>query len=251
MAQQSPSPQNQLETLGLLAGGVAHDFNNILTSIIGQTDMALIKLPEDDDARPHIENAARAAQFATRLAHQLLTLARGEEVAAESFNLNTLIQENEILLRMLLLNNAALELSLSHEGPIIFARQLDLQQVLLNLVVNAAQALPEKGGKISVRTRITRQAHDQRLSQSRHGRFPHGFVMLQIEDNGSGIDQATLAKIFEPHFTTRQTGKGMGLNLVQQIVANYNGGITVDSQPGHGTTFTIFLPYQSLSAPIN
>lgn len=241
----SPHTGPQLETLGLLTSGVAHDFNNILTSIMGQASLALIKLPKDNDARQHIEKAIQAAEMAALLTQQLLNLAKGEMLEEEPVNLNELIAENKALLQMLLPDNVSLRVEFTAETPLIYARKPELQQVLLNLIINAVEALESKQGVITIRTSLKSRSNLGLEDGFRNRKldFPDGFIILQVSDTGKGMDKDTLSRIFDPFFTTKSSGKGVGLATVQRIVASYSGGISVDSDVGKGTTFTIFLPY--------
>ena len=218
----------QLETVGQLATGAAHDFNNLLTVIIGHAELALTA--NRGQAQLDLAAILRAAEQATGLARQLLTLSSGASAEVESSDLNAVAGETARLLRRLV--NAAIEITDDlYEEPLpVLVDRSRLEQLLLNLAVNARDAMPE-GGRLTIRTGLTGSAGD------RHAR-------LVIEDTGVGITPAALLQIFEPFYTTKDPGKGTGLGLVtvQRIVRGGEGTIDVRSQPGIGTTFTVTLP---------
>jgi two-component system cell cycle sensor histidine kinase/response regulator CckA len=218
----------QLETVGQLATGAAHDFNNLLTVIIGHAELALTA--NRGQAQLDLAAILRAAEQATGLARQLLTLSSGAAAEVESSDLNAVAAETARLLRRLV--NAAIEITddLSEEPLPVLVDRSQLEQLLLNLAVNARDAMPE-GGRLTIRTGLGGGEDD------RHAR-------LVVEDTGVGITAAALPQIFEPFYTTKDPGKGTGLGLVtvQRIVRSGEGTIDVRSQPGIGTTFTVTLP---------
>jgi two-component system, cell cycle sensor histidine kinase and response regulator CckA len=218
----------QLETVGQLATGAAHDFNNLLTVIIGHAELALTA--SRGQAQLDLAAILRAAEQATGLARQLLTLSRGESAEVESSDLNAVAAETARLLRRLV--NAAIEITddLGEEPLPVLVDRSQLEQLLLNLAVNARDAMPE-GGRLTIRTGLA-GTQDEREAR------------LVVEDTGVGITAAALGQIFEPFYTTKDPGKGTGLGLVtvQRIVRAGGGKIDVQSQPGVGTTFTVTLP---------
>ncbi|MCA9901804.1 MAG: hypothetical protein H6654_12685 [Ardenticatenaceae bacterium] len=240
-----PKPYTQqLETIGFLATGIAHDFSNLLTSIVGQTSLALATLPQDNAARSHIEKAMQAAEFAAELTRQLLTYANSEDAPNELIDLNQLINDTIGLLNTTLLNGLSLQLDLANNLPPIEAKRAHMQQIIMNLIINAAESIENGQGIVLLRTGIEiLREHDNRYKFA-NGRspLPGSYTFLQITDTGCGMSCQQLQKIFSPFFTTKPTGRGLGLSTVLDIVSFYQGGITVESQPQLGTTFCIFLP---------
>ncbi|MFQ5401366.1 MAG: nitrogen regulation protein NR(II) [Anaerolineae bacterium] len=235
----SEGPQ-QLE---LLTSGIVHDFNNLLTSIMGQSSLALRQLPADSAARVYIEKAMKAAEYASLLTHQLLVHARGDFLRVETIDLNELVRDNVSLLNCAFLKGIDLELNLAPQLPEVVARRGHLQQVVMNLVINAAEAIQVRKGKVVIRTGKQRfvTEHDHLASDSKQPLLGE-YVFLRVADTGTGMDEATLNSIFSPHFSTKQHGRGLGLTAVREIVDSYHGGITVESKLGRGTTFTAFFP---------
>jgi two-component system, cell cycle sensor histidine kinase and response regulator CckA len=238
------SQTHQLETIGFLATGIAHDFSNLLTSIVGQTSLALATLPQDNAARSHIEKAMLAAEFAAELTRQLLTYANSQDAPDELINLNQLVNDNVSLLNTTLLNGVSLQLDLTPNIPPIEAKRAHLQQIIMNLIINAAESIEGGRGIILLRTGLetVEQGEDKY-------RFINGcslnsgpYIYIQITDTGCGMNQQQIKQIFSPFFTTKPAGRGLGLSTVLDIVSLYQGGITVESQSDLGTTFCIYLP---------
>lgn len=241
-----PKPHtHQLETIGFLATGIAHDFSNLLTSIVGQTSMALATLPQDNvAARSHIEKAMQAAEFAAELTRQLLTYANSEEAPDELIDLNQLTNDTVGLLNTTLLKGLSLKLDLANNLPPIEAKRAHIQQIIMNLIINAAESIENGQGIVLLRTGLEiLKEHDTRYNFV-NGRspFPGSYIYLQITDTGCGISHQQMQKVFSPFFTTKPAGRGLGLSTILDIVELYQGGITVESQLRLGTTFCIFLP---------
>ncbi len=234
----------KMDAVGRLAGGVAHDFNNLLMVIASYTELALDSLSPEAPAREDLEEVRKAALRATGLTRQLLTFSRKQVLRPEVIDLNALIAGMEKMLRRLLGEDVQLAFS---PGVSLGATRADagqIEQVLMNLAVNARDAMP-KGGSLRVVTSNAEVDHDY---ASRHlGLRPGSWVKIAVTDTGTGMDEATLARIFEPFFTTKAAGKGTGLGLamVYGIVAQSGGVVWVQSTPGQGTTFEIFLPRAS------
>lgn len=240
----SKTHTQQLETIGFLATGIAHDFSNLLTSIVGQTSLALATLSQDNVARSHIEKAMQAAEFAAELTRQLLTYANSQDSPDELIDLNQLVNDNISLLNTTLLNGVSLQLDLAPHLPPIEAKRAHIQQIIMNLIINAAESIEDGKGIILLRTGREKLRENDVRYPFINGRFPFpgSYIYLQVTDTGCGISSQQKQKIFSPFYTTKPSGRGLGLSTVWDIVNLYQGGITVESQLGLGTTFCIFLP---------
>jgi signal transduction histidine kinase/ActR/RegA family two-component response regulator len=229
----------KMEAIGRLAGGVAHDFNNLLTAILGTTQLLTETMPRDDPRREDLEAIEQASLTASRLTHQLLTFSRRQPVAARAVDLNALVREMEGMLRRLLGEDVELVTRLEPRLGRVLADPGQLEQVVLNLAVNARDAMPE-GGRITIETANADVDQRTRVAELAPGRY----VMLAVEDTGLGMDRETRARLFEPFFTTKPPGKGTGLGLatVFGAVRQSSGGIVVSSTPGHGTTMQAYFP---------
>src|SRR5688572_12060164 len=231
----------RLEAIGQLAGGVAHDFNNLLTVIGGYNDLMLQNLPADNPMRQHAEEVKKAAERAASLTHQLLAFSRKQVLQPKVLELNSLVSNMGSMLRRLIGENIELVISLRPDAGTINADQGQIEQVVMNLVLNARDAMPQ-GGKLVIETKNV--VLDQSFSERRSMVKPGPYVMLAVSDNGGGMDEATQKRIFEPFFTTKGVGKGTGLGLatVYGIVKQSGGNIWVYSVLGKGTTFKVYLP---------
>lgn len=225
----------RLDTVGQLAGGAAHDFNNLLSIINGYCEIMTGKLAGVPAAQKDLEEIHRAGQKAARLARQILEFSRRQETEARAVNPNTLIREIADIIRRLGGDAIKVELRLASDLGNTRIDPTQFQQVLLNLCFNARDAMPQ-GGKLTVRT----ANHEQKAGAD--GLRPGSYVMVQITDTGTGMDAATLARIWEPFFTTKPHGTGLGLPMAYAVVKNSGGRIAVRSQPGTGTTFELLLP---------
>ncbi|MDR3718659.1 MAG: PAS domain S-box protein [Bryobacteraceae bacterium] len=231
----------KMESIGRLAGGVAHDFNNNLTVINGYCDLLLASLPSDDPVRKEISQISKAGSQAAAMTRQLLTFSRRQSFSPQRADLNEIVTETKSLLGRLLGEQIRFEARLSPALPGVFADPTQLHQVLMNLVINARDAMPG-GGDITIETSSVHLDEEQaaRTVGARAGEF----VMLTVRDTGAGMDAETKRHIFEPFFTTKPRGSGTGLGLatVYGIVRQSDGWVEVQSTPGEGSTFRIVLP---------
>ena len=232
----------KMDSLGRLAGGVAHDFNNLLTVIRGFADVLSTQFAEEDPRLGEVREIRSAADRATSLTRQLLAVSRRQVLVTREVDLNLLIQEMERMLGRVIGENINIRTVPGRDLGWVRADPSQLEQVLLNLAVNARDAMPE-GGTLTIESR-RRTVGAGREEPSPRGVPPGDYVMLSVHDTGVGMDQATQLMIFEPFFTTKPVGEGTGLGLstVYGIVQQSNGVITVESEPGNGTAICIFLP---------
>jgi two-component system cell cycle sensor histidine kinase/response regulator CckA len=236
----------RLEGIGRLAGGVAHDFNNILTAIMGFTEMAQDSLPNGEDLPGHLDGIAHAAERAADLTQQLLAFARQQITQPKVMNINACLQDVERMLRRLITANIDLKTRLAGNLWRVKVDPGQIEQVIVNLAVNARDAMPA-GGRIDIETaNVCLEEMEARLHKAEAGEY----VLLSVRDTGEGMSDEVKAHIFEPFFTTKQKGKGTGLGLATcyGIVQQNGGVITVDSVPGTGTTFRIYFPRQQAAA---
>ncbi|NVN90846.1 MAG: GAF domain-containing protein [Desulfuromonadales bacterium] len=241
----------KLESLGVLAGGIAHDFNNILTTVLGNADLALMQLPPASPARNNILRIDQAAGKAAELASQLLAYSGKGHFAIETLNLNTLIEEMHQILDVSLSKKATLSFDFDSNLADINADATQLRQVIMNLVINASEAIGEQSGEITITTGSMECDRDYLSELWIDEQLPEGrYVFLEVSDNGCGMDRETASKIFEPFFSTKFTGRGLGMATTLGIIRGHRGAITLKSKIGEGTTFKILLPAsQQLSNP--
>jgi len=233
----------KMEAIGRLAGGVAHDFNNILTGIVGFAELVRLQLPDDPKIRDDLSQVQGLAERAKTLTRQLLLFSREQPVQERVLNLNTLIENTLTMLRQIIGEDIHLKFVPDPELGNLRADESQLGQVFLNLAVNARDAMPE-GGKLTVET--ANVMLDGEGTQAE----PGPYVMVTVTDTGSGMDTQTQQKIFDPFFTTKEVGQGTGLGLstVHGIIKQHGGAITVSSEPDKGTTFKVYFP--RVEAPV-
>ncbi len=231
----------KVEAVGQLAGGIAHDFNNILTAILSTTQLLLKELPRGSAARPDVEEIAASARRGSGLTRQLLAFSRRQVLELKSLDLNALVHDHERMLRRLIPENVELRTALSADLGTVRADAGQLEQVLMNLVVNARDAMP-LGGGITIST--ANVDIDRPYLEGSVPVQPGRYVLLGVSDTGVGMDANTLTHVFEPFFTTKEPGKGTGLGLatVYGIVKQSGGYIWADSAPNRGAAFKIYLP---------
>ena len=231
----------KLEAIGRLSGGVAHDFNNLLGVIIGYSEALQARIPEDDPFREAVDEIQKAGKRAASLTQQLLAFSRKQVLEPKALNLKMVVLELEKMLRRLIGEDIDLKIVLPERLGTIRGDRGQIEQVLLNLAVNARDAMPQGG-------RLTIEAADSELGASDVNRFryvtPGRYVMLKVTDSGCGMDAELQSHIFEPFFTTKERGKGTGLGLatVYGVIKQSGGYIWVDSEPGKGAAFRIYLP---------
>jgi two-component system, cell cycle sensor histidine kinase and response regulator CckA len=233
----------KLESLGLLAGGIAHDFNNILMPILGASSMALLTIPRENPAYREIEAVVAGARRAATLTRQMLAYSGKAHVEIRAIDLSRHVREIATLLETTVPKKVRLRLELAPGLPAIEADAAQIQQVVMNLVINGAEAIGDKQGTVLVSTG-RQQLDEARIAGlfAADGLSPGVYVFLEVEDSGHGMDDATKEKIFDPFFTTKFTGRGLGLAAVLGIVRTHKGAIDVHSKFEKGTSFKVFLP---------
>ncbi len=236
--------QNQkFEALGTLAGGVAHDFNNILTSMMNYTVMAREDCPPSHPGVARfLDEVMKGSQRAKELVRQILLFSRSQETVRKPLELAPIVREALSLLRASLPAAVEIRPELNEICPVVLANSTEVHQVVMNLCINGAQAMGERGGVLDVSVRLRRV--DAVLAADLQDIAPGDFICLRIADNGMGMAPAVLAHIYEPFFTTKKVGEGTGLGLavVRSVVRNHQGAIAVRSRPGEGTTFELYFP---------
>ncbi len=238
----------KLESLGILAGGIAHDFNNLLVGILGNASLALLDLEPGDDARQSIAEIEKAAQRAAELTRQLLAYAGKGRYVVETADATAVISEMTSLMRTAISRNASLQMDLATSLPSIDVDVNQFRQVVMNLVTNASDALDTKPGLISIRTG-RQEISREYITGCAPGcdAQPGGFTYVEVHDNGAGMDEATRHRIFEPFFSTKFTGRGLGLAATMGIMRSHHGAIRVYSEIGSGTSIKLLFPVSTQS----
>jgi PAS domain S-box-containing protein len=233
----------KLESLGVLAGGIAHDFNNLLMAILGNLDLAQMGLPFGSPEREHIEQAIQASRRATDLTREMLAYSGRGRFLIERLDVNTLVRENTALLRAAISHTVALSLRLTNAAAVIEADPGQVQQVIMNLITNASEAIGDRPGTISLSTGVE-DFDEAALARNRIAdkAAPGRFVYLEVQDDGCGMDETTQQRLFDPFFTTKFTGRGLGMSAVLGIVRGHQGAIMVNSAPGRGTDIQVLFP---------
>ncbi|HEY0947345.1 MAG TPA: CHASE domain-containing protein [Opitutaceae bacterium] len=233
----------KLESLGMLAGGIAHDFNNLLTGIMGNASLVAVELPPESAEQQHVRQIELAALRAAELCQQMLAYSGKGRFVIEALNLSELVQNTVPLLRLSISKQAQLSFQLATDLPPVMADTTQMRQILMNLVINASDAIGNNPGEITLTTGV------QFADAAVLGRavltpsLPEGdYVFLEVRDTGAGMAPETLARIFDPFFTTKFAGRGLGLAAVLGIVRGHQGALIVDSTLGHGSSFRLLLP---------
>ena len=233
----------KLESLGVLAGGIAHDFNNILTSIVGNAELALMKMNPESPAIDNLHKVEEAAARAAELAKQMLAYSGKGKFVVENLDIGRLIEEMLHMLEVSISKKVVLRLNLAPNLPSVEADATQIRQVVMNLVINASEAIGDKSGVIAITTGCMDCKKDYLKDVWLDENIREGlYIYLEIADTGCGMDKETMAKIFDPFFTTKFTGRGLGMAAVLGIVRGHKGAIKIYSEPGKGTSFKILLP---------
>jgi len=246
----------KLESLGVLAGGIAHDFNNLLTGVLGNASLAKLELTPGQPALQNIEQIEHTARRAAELCKQMLAYAGKGRFVVQNLDLNHLVEDTTHLLQISVSKHSILRFNLAPALPAIRADATQVRQILMNLVINASEAIGERSGVIAVSTGVARVDRDYLKTLRFNPTMTEGdYVFIEISDNGHGMDERTLAQIFDPFFTTKFTGRGLGLAAVLGIVHGHKGGLKVYSESGRGSTFKVLFPCvagpaQNLSPPV-
>lgn len=233
----------RLESLGMLAGGIAHDFNNILTSLLGYADLALLDLPDGSPAALSIVEIISGVQRAAELTEQMLAYSGKGRFASTSVRIAELVHEMASFVRISIPKKVEIVYCSDPCVPLVFADATQIRQVIMNLILNAAEAIGDQHGRIAVATGLV-PPNDRRL---REGMLPvadpsRTHIVVEVRDTGSGMTPEVLKRLFDPFFTTKISGRGLGMSVVQGIVRGHAGGIAVESAPGVGTTIMVYLP---------
>ncbi|MCB9155948.1 MAG: response regulator [Caldilineaceae bacterium] len=241
---------HRMEGVGLLAGGIAHDFNNLLTSIMGQNALALHHLPPDASARKNIEKSMLSAKRAADLTRQLLAYAGKGQLMVEPLDLNEAILENVALMESAVPKKIDFSLSLADTLPTIQADRGHIQSIVMNLVLNAVEAIGDAAGNITIKTlarKMPRTAFESFMQAEKL--TPGTYVCLSVQDSGRGMDAETINLIFDPFFSTKSGGRGLGLSTTLGIVHSHSGSMRVRSSPGSGAVFELILPVRESELP--
>jgi PAS domain S-box-containing protein len=239
----------KMESLGVLAGGIAHDFNNLLVTIMGNASLAVLKLPAGNAAEEELRQIETAGERAADLCRQLLAYAGRGRIERQPVNLNQLVQEMTQLLRVSLPKGLAVQYRLAASLPLVEVDPTQIRQVVMNLVINAGEAIGEAPGSITLATGVMDASEKDLADAHSEPGTPAGhFAFLEVADTGAGMSPETRARIFDPFFTTKFTGRGLGLAAVLGIVRGHRGGLRVYSELGKGTSFKVLLPISPAAA---
>ncbi len=241
----------KLESLGVLAGGIAHDFNNILMAIMGNADLALMRINKESPAVDNLHKIEQAAARAADLAKQMLAYSGKGKFVVETIDLNRLLEDMLHMLEVSISKKAVLRLNPYHPLPSVEADATQIRQIVMNLVINASEAIGDRSGVIAITTGCMDCDNSYLKDVWLDENITEGlYVYLEIADTGCGMDKDTLAKLFDPFFTTKFTGRGLGMAAVLGIIRGHKGAIKVYSEPGKGTSFKILLPASSRPAEL-
>ena len=233
----------KLESLGVLAGGIAHDFNNLLMGVLGNAEIAVLELPPESPARGELKNITTAALRAAELTKQMLAYSGKGKFVVETLNLSKLVREMAHLLQVSISKNVVLKYNFADSLPAIEADASQIRQIVMNLILNASEAVGETSGVVTVSTGMIEADRSYLAETYLDENLPEGhYVSLEVADTGCGMDEQTQQKIFDPFFTTKFTGRGLGLAAVLGIVRGHGGALKIYSELRQGTTFKILFP---------
>ena len=236
----------KLDSLGLLAGGIAHDFNNLLQAVLGNLELASYTVPTGTSAREHLDLAVGASRRVAELARQMLAYSGKGHFRIQPMDLGDLVAETTSLFRAAIPGNAELELEVQAGLPLVAADPGQMQQAVMNLLVNAAEAIGARPGRVTLRVSAGPVGPDELARSLLAARpQPGTFVRLSVTDDGCGMDAATVRRLFDPFFTTKTTGRGLGMPVVLGIARGHRGAILADTEPGRGTRIDLLLPAES------
>jgi PAS domain S-box-containing protein len=240
----------KLESLGLLAGGIAHDFNNLLTGVIGNASLLVEEFPRETPQSECVQSLIEAAERMARLTSQMLAYSGRGHFVIEAVDLSKQVIQITSLIQASIPKNVELKLALANNLPLIDADISQLQQIIMNLVINAAEAVGTGNGTVELMTGVENVGEEELRANVTRTAPPRGrYVVMTVEDTGMGMDEGTRARIFDPFFTTKFTGRGLGLSSVLGIVRGHKGLITVESRLGEGSKFRVFFPMSALGIP--
>ena len=241
--QQQLYQAQKMESMGLMAAGAAHDFNNMLTTIMGSVGLLADHLPKNPSASGLLQDLELAVQRAAELTNQMLVYSGRGKFVMEEIDITKLILEMQPLLKSSVGKGVALRFNLGGNLPVVKADPTQKRQVIMNLVINASDAIGSRGGSITISTREVACAADEFASALVNGNLPKGrCVCLEVRDDGCGMDAEKKARVFDPFFTTKPRGRGLGLAVVLGIVVAHKGAMIVESEPGRGTSFINLIP---------
>lgn len=233
----------RLESLGVLAGGIAHDFNNILTAILGNAALAELKVDQPLKAAKYLHNIVKSSERAAALCKQMLAYSGKGKFIIKTLNLSEMVEDITKLLKVSIAKNVAINFKLAKKLPAVDVDEAQIQQVIMNLVINASDAIGDSKGTITVETGIMDTDDSSWRTSFMQDDLSQGrYVFLEVVDNGNGMDENVLQHIFDPFFTTKFTGRGLGLSAVLGIIRGHHGTLKVESKPEEGTRFKMLLP---------
>ncbi len=241
--QEKMQQAQKLESLGLMAGGIAHDFNNILMAVLGNVELAKLETPESSPVYEYLKDIDKASCRAAELARQMLIYSGRGHASIQGIDLNEMVNDMTSILKVSLGKKIQLAYELEPDLPLVDGDLTQMRQVLMNLVINASEAIGQDNGTITLKTGVIQYDKAMFMAMWMKEELPEGkYVFMDVMDNGSGMEKSTLERIFDPFFSTKFTGRGLGLAAVLGIVKGHNGAIDVFSEVGQGTRFRIILP---------
>lgn len=239
----------KMESIGVLASGIAHDFNNILTGVVGSAELVKMSLPQPHPAHEDLDNIMQAAQRAAALTRELLAYASSHAPRTDIINLNQIVTSILVILRSQMSRSIIVRKALMPEVPNIEADVVQIQQIMMNLCLNASDAMSDQGGVLSITTDRAVLDRDECEECTYLRPQPGVHAVFEVRDTGAGMGAEALKRVFEPFYSTKPNGRGLGLAVVRNIVKSYHGGIQIVSERGQGTTVRIFLPASHKDVP--